>query len=155
MELLSLAAATGNVSYARTAETIVRNLNARHPGEGLLPIYVSLADAAAAGPVTVGAMADSYYEYLLKSFLLTGEGEWLAAFVEAYTSAMRHCSPPIVLMLEREGGEVEDEASEEEDEGGVEPVSMPVTRHPYSTTPPLSSTPSANSSASTPVPPTG
>ena len=57
--------------------------------------------------------------------------------------------------LEREGGEVEDEASEEGDEGGVEPVSMPVTRHPYSTTPPLSSTPSANSSASTPVPPTG
>jgi len=70
MELLSLAAATGNVSYARTAETIVRNLNARHPGEGLLPIYVSLADAAAAGPVTVGAMADSYYEYLLKTWLL-------------------------------------------------------------------------------------
>lgn len=26
----------------------------------------------------------------------------MTAFVEAYTSAMRHCSPPIVLMLERE-----------------------------------------------------
>jgi len=38
MELLSLAAATGNVSYARAAKTTVRNFNARHPGEGLLPI---------------------------------------------------------------------------------------------------------------------
>ena len=49
-----------------------------------------------------------------------------------------------------------DAAGEEELEEELElVVSMPVTRHPYSITPPLSSIPSASSSASTPVPPTG
>ena len=70
MELLALAAATGNASYATMAETVIQHVRDAHPAGGVLPIYISLTDASAFGPLTVGAMADSYYEYLLKVWLL-------------------------------------------------------------------------------------
>ena len=78
MELLALSAATGNASWAALGERVIEAVDAAHPpnrdGEnGLLPIYVSLNDASASGPVTIGAMADSYYEYLLKVWILKGK----------------------------------------------------------------------------------
>jgi mannosyl-oligosaccharide alpha-1,2-mannosidase len=75
LELLKLAEATGKKSYADAAERIVAELHARHPGEGLIPIYVRLDDAGAVGPLTMGGMSDSYYEYLLKAWLLKGKDE--------------------------------------------------------------------------------
>ena len=78
MELIALSAATGNASWAALGERVIEAVDAAHPahrdGEsGLLPIYVSLDDASASGTVTIGAMADSYYEYLLKVWILKGK----------------------------------------------------------------------------------
>jgi mannosyl-oligosaccharide alpha-1,2-mannosidase len=79
MELIALSVATGNASWAQLGERVIEAVDAAHPpsrenGEnGLLPIYVSLNDASASGPVTIGAMADSYYEYLLKVWILKGK----------------------------------------------------------------------------------
>jgi len=78
MELLALSAATGNASWAALGERVIEAVDLAHPagrdGEnGLLPIYVSMNDASASGPITIGAMADSYYEYLLKVWILKGK----------------------------------------------------------------------------------
>lgn len=80
MELLALSAATGNASWAELGERVIEAVDAAHPPErdgesGLLPIYVSLNDASASGTVTIGAMADSYYEYLLKVWILKGKAK--------------------------------------------------------------------------------
>jgi mannosyl-oligosaccharide alpha-1,2-mannosidase len=92
LELLKLADATGKRGYADAAERIIAELDAAHPGEGLIPIFVKLDDAAAGGPVTMGGMSDSYYEYLLKAWLLKGKDEahaglyrdmWVRAMDEA------------------------------------------------------------------------
>jgi mannosyl-oligosaccharide alpha-1,2-mannosidase len=78
MELLALSAATGNASWAALGERVIEAVDLAHPADrdgenGLLPIYVSLNDASASGPITIGAMADSYYEYLLKVWILKGK----------------------------------------------------------------------------------
>ena len=42
--------------------------------DGLAPIYVDIATATLHGQlITLGARGDSYYEYLLKQWLLTGK----------------------------------------------------------------------------------
>jgi Glycosyl hydrolase family 47 len=38
----------------------------------------------------IGAGADSYYEYLLKTYLIFGDEEYLAMFVDQYASVQRH-----------------------------------------------------------------
>jgi len=43
---------------------------------------------------SVGAGIDSYVEYLLKAFVHSGDGAFLAAFVPAYAAAMRHLNAP-------------------------------------------------------------
>ena len=80
MELIALSVATGNATWAQLGERVIEAVDLAHPstsnGEGengLLPIYVSLNDASASGPITIGAMADSYYEYLLKVWILKGK----------------------------------------------------------------------------------
>jgi len=89
LELLKLAEATGKRAYADAAERIVAELHARHPGAGLLPIYVRLEDAAASGPLTQGGMSDSYYEYLLKAWLLKGKsGRSAGLYRDMWVAAM-------------------------------------------------------------------
>ena len=106
LEFAALSRESGDARFELAASRAARALHSgRSPLTGLVGNTVDVDSGTFVRKDSgVGAGIDSYYEYLLKSFLLTGEGEWLAAFVEAYTSAMRHCSPPIVLMLEREGG---------------------------------------------------
>ena len=114
LELLKLSEATGKRSYADAAERIVAELHARHPGAGLLPIYVKLGDAAASGPVTQGGMSDSYYEYLLKAWLLKGKSErsasvyrdmWVAAMDDTLDRLVAtHPADGRVYVGERVGG---------------------------------------------------
>jgi hypothetical protein len=78
MELIALSVATGNATWAQLGERVIEAVDLAHPAgrdeeNGLLPIYVSLNDASASGPVTIGAMADSYYEYLLKVWVQKGK----------------------------------------------------------------------------------
>ncbi|KAJ1915865.1 hypothetical protein H4219_004087 [Mycoemilia scoparia] len=48
---------------------------ARTPIPGLIPINIDIRNGVAYGPFSFGAMGDSYYEYLLKHYLLTGKTE--------------------------------------------------------------------------------
>ena len=42
---------------------------------------------------SIGAGADSFYEYMLKSYLLFGDEEYLEMFAGLYVAAMRHLRP--------------------------------------------------------------
>ena len=49
-------------------------LGMRSRMQGLAPIYVDIASATLQGHlITLGARGDSYYEYLLKQWLLSGK----------------------------------------------------------------------------------
>lgn len=46
----------------------------------------------------VGAGIDSYYEYLLKSYVLLGDGRYLDRFTRHYNAVMKYISHPPLLM---------------------------------------------------------
>lgn len=46
----------------------------------------------------VGAGIDSYYEYLLKSYVLLGDGRYLDRFTRHYTAVMKYISHPPLLI---------------------------------------------------------
>ena len=82
---------TGNKEFARKTERVFEIMNEIKPKNGLYPYYMlnnisslenattlrdgSTAPAFAGGPVTFGAMADSFYEYMLKIWLQGGKTE--------------------------------------------------------------------------------
>ncbi|DBB01907.1 TPA: hypothetical protein ACH3X1_000502 [Trebouxia sp. C0004] len=72
VEFYALSQRTGNATYAEAAENIYRWLNEKFPGQGLLPTRLNRNRGTFTNmkTYTVGAMADSYYEYLLKMWLL-------------------------------------------------------------------------------------
>lgn len=89
IEYIKLSAYTGNATYARLAEGAVALMHHLHPDKGLLPSLVSPEDGSLVSDhITFGAMGDSYYEYLLKVWLLKGRSDdmyrdmWVAAMDE-------------------------------------------------------------------------
>ncbi|KAA6419670.1 MAG: mannosyl-oligosaccharide 1 [Trebouxia sp. A1-2] len=96
VEFYALSQRTGNASYAEAAETIYRWLNERFPGQGLLPTRLNRNRGTFTNmkTYTMGAMADSYYEYLLKMWLLKGQKDdmyrsmWESSMDEMMTKLM-------------------------------------------------------------------
>eukprot|EP00004_Rigifila_ramosa_P014930 TRINITY_DN3437_c0_g1_i2.p1 TRINITY_DN3437_c0_g1~~TRINITY_DN3437_c0_g1_i2.p1 ORF type:complete len:620 (-),score=132.66 TRINITY_DN3437_c0_g1_i2:17-1600(-) len=66
LEFRALSRHTQNPSYAQRAERAMDVLDAHAPSDGLLPIYVNPSSGALSGKVTLGAMGDSFFEYLIK-----------------------------------------------------------------------------------------
>lgn len=79
---------TGDQEYARKANAIFRYLRNTFPNQGLLPNdmpHSGESAPTALGDHTLGGRADSYYEYLLKMWVLGGcqSEEWRAAWEAA------------------------------------------------------------------------
>ncbi|CAK0786405.1 hypothetical protein CVIRNUC_009618 [Coccomyxa viridis] len=72
VEWHALAARTGNASYAVTADHVVHLLQQRHPKQAFLPVWFNMFTATTnpGNTFCLGGMSDSYYEYLLKVWLL-------------------------------------------------------------------------------------
>ena len=88
VELLHLAAATRNASYATYAHATMRNLARVAPRDGLFPIYMDPATGGFKNAVvTLGARGDSAYEYLLKSWVLMGGWEAEARLAKVLAAA--------------------------------------------------------------------
>jgi hypothetical protein len=79
VEFRYLSDKTGNETYAKTVEALIEMMNSVSPINGLYPIFVSKdlkRDVVLlGGPVTFGAMGDSFYEYTLKVWLQGGKTE--------------------------------------------------------------------------------
>ena len=88
MEMKTLSYHTGNPVYDQKAMAIINVIRRHMPPDGLTPTYMDPRTAKwTTDHVTLGALGDSYYEYLLKSWLLTGQTE--DHYKEMYSQAAR------------------------------------------------------------------
>ena len=92
LEFTYLAYHLGKPELALKANQVVRRLDAlRKPAEGLYPLYVTTEDQGSfrGGQVSLGALGDSFYEYLVKMWLLAGRRPQAAGFRRMYDEAAR------------------------------------------------------------------
>lgn len=72
---------TGNVKYKKAIDSIYNTLKRVQTQDGLLPTFMNpVTGEAAHGDLSMGAMADSYYEYLLKMWIQTGKKDEVGTF---------------------------------------------------------------------------
>ncbi|GMS91606.1 hypothetical protein PENTCL1PPCAC_13781, partial [Pristionchus entomophagus] len=92
LEFSLLSRLTGDPIYASLARRINRILwKMRNEQTGLLGNVVDIQSGSWTGYVSgLGAGLDSFYEYLLKAFIMFGEEEDLSMFNEAYAAIQSH-----------------------------------------------------------------
>eukprot|EP01096_Ripella_sp_DP13-Kostka_P004995 TRINITY_DN1758_c0_g2_i2.p1 TRINITY_DN1758_c0_g2~~TRINITY_DN1758_c0_g2_i2.p1 ORF type:complete len:677 (+),score=226.34 TRINITY_DN1758_c0_g2_i2:42-2072(+) len=75
MEFLYLAYHTKNSTFAEKPMAVFKKLREMMPDDGLYPVYFDQGEGRKnnGGHMTLGAMADSFYEYELKLWLLTNK----------------------------------------------------------------------------------
>ena len=96
LEFAALSALTGNDTYRSVAQAAATAVSAAaSPTTGLVGNTLHVDTGAwTRRDSGVGAGIDSYVEYLLKSFLLTGDEASLTSFVAIYAAIMRYLAPP-------------------------------------------------------------
>mmetsp|Transcript_71341 Transcript_71341/g.125575 ORF Transcript_71341/g.125575 Transcript_71341/m.125575 type:complete len:792 (-) Transcript_71341:54-2429(-) len=95
MEMKTLSYHTGNPVYDKKAMNIINVIRRHMPPDGLTPTYMDPRTAKwTTDHVTLGALGDSYYEYLLKSWLLTGQTE--DQYKDMYTQAARGITKKLI-----------------------------------------------------------
>ena len=76
LEFRYLAAKTGDSSFAEKANQVFVRMAALKPPNGLYPIFVNTASGQLSSrKITFGALGDSFYEYLLKTWIQGGKTE--------------------------------------------------------------------------------
>lgn len=93
MEYRYLAHLTGRPEYVKHADFITEFLRQREENDGLFPLTYSLINGEGQGTVySVGARADSAYEYLLKQWLMTGrtEPKFLDMYMRSADAIIEH-----------------------------------------------------------------
>lgn len=74
MELYRLSRLTGKQDYTRAAEASIAFLHDAYPRQGVMPLFISPETGRfTSRKASLGALGDSYYEYLLKTWLLKGK----------------------------------------------------------------------------------
>jgi len=112
LEWTYLAAATNNSAYAKTVLRTYEALRKVQPGDKLFPVFVNPDNGHfTTGQITIGALADSFYEYIVKYWLVTDKsetqiGKW---YFEIAESILQHLGTPIAnsdqyVLYERNGG---------------------------------------------------
>eukprot|EP00128_Syssomonas_multiformis_P004642 Colp12_sorted_trinity150504_noHs@26008 len=89
LEFKYLSRITKNAKYHEVVDNVMKHVTSTTTfPRGLLPIYISPVTGQFSGnTITLGARGDSYYEYLLKQWLLSGKKE--KAYLQAYEEAVR------------------------------------------------------------------
>lgn len=82
---------TNNPVYEQVTKNAVRGLWARRSKLDLVGAHINVFTGEwTQKDAGIGTSIDSFYEYLLKAFLLFGDEEYLFMFQEAYGAAMRY-----------------------------------------------------------------
>ncbi|KAI1079997.1 glycoside hydrolase family 47 protein [Whalleya microplaca] len=93
LEMKYLSYLTGNETYWRKAERIMKVLDDNAAQDGLLPIFVHPETGKfTTSEIRLGSRGDSYYEYLIKQYLQTGGQEpvYLEMWEEALDGIRKH-----------------------------------------------------------------
>ncbi|KAK6535934.1 mannosyl-oligosaccharide alpha-1,2-mannosidase [Arthrobotrys megalospora] len=86
LEMKYLSKLMGEQVYWQRAEKAIKVIDDNHPTDGLVPIFIYATTGKFRGrEIRLGSRGDSYYEYLLKQHLQTGE----EIYAEMYHEAMR------------------------------------------------------------------
>mmetsp|Transcript_23810 Transcript_23810/g.66056 ORF Transcript_23810/g.66056 Transcript_23810/m.66056 type:complete len:630 (+) Transcript_23810:124-2013(+) len=114
MEFFMLSAKTGKSVYRNKAEAPISLLHQRYPEKGLMPIYINPHTGQfGTEQVSFGALGDSYYEYLLKVWILFGKNDemframWVKAMDEMLERLIHKTTPSgftYIAELSRSGG---------------------------------------------------
>ncbi|CRG87969.1 mannosyl-oligosaccharide alpha-1,2-mannosidase [Talaromyces islandicus] len=76
LEFKYLAKLTGEAEYWQTVEKVMKVVDDKQQEDGLLPIFLYADTGEFRGNnIRLGSRGDSYYEYLIKQYLQTSEGE--------------------------------------------------------------------------------
>lgn len=76
LEMKYLSHLTGDMKFWNAAEKIMDILEQNETVDGLAPVLIDMTTGKfASKEISLGSMGDSYYEYLLKQWLLTGQTE--------------------------------------------------------------------------------
>jgi len=91
LEMKYLAHLTGKEIYWRKAERVMKVLDDNGMQDGLLPIFVH-ADTGkfTSSEIRSGSRGDSYYEYLIKQYLQTGEAIYLDMWTQTLHGIQKH-----------------------------------------------------------------
>ena len=92
LELKYLSKHTGDRRFSQHAQKIMEILDEQPKiFEGLYPSYVNTENGRFNGDhITLGALGDSFYEYLLKQFLLTGDEKFHRMYREFVRGLKKH-----------------------------------------------------------------
>eukprot|EP00930_Biecheleria_cincta_P082395 TRINITY_DN72130_c0_g1_i1.p1 TRINITY_DN72130_c0_g1~~TRINITY_DN72130_c0_g1_i1.p1 ORF type:complete len:854 (+),score=117.54 TRINITY_DN72130_c0_g1_i1:161-2722(+) len=92
LEFGTLAQMTGNMTYFELAKHALKGVWARRsPVSGLVGNTLDTGSGQWLRHESgIGAGIDSFYEYLLKSYLLFGDDDFLSMFAQTYAAAMAH-----------------------------------------------------------------
>jgi mannosidase alpha-like ER degradation enhancer 1 len=92
VEFTLLSRLIGDPTYENLARRAIRALwDRRHPSTGLVGNVINIQSGQWTGRMSgLGAGIDSFYEYLLKSYILFGEKEDLEMFTQMYASVMKY-----------------------------------------------------------------
>ncbi|RZB55448.1 Mannosyl-oligosaccharide 1,2-alpha-mannosidase MNS1 [Glycine soja] len=90
LEFIALSQRTNDPKYKEKAEKVIKELYRTFPEDGLLPIYINpLTGTKSSGAITFGAMGDSFYEYLLKAWILGNKTEVVTFYREMWEKSMK------------------------------------------------------------------
>lgn len=85
LEFKYLASLTGEQLYWEKVEKAMKAVDMAHPDAGLAPIYIDpIKGKFKSSVIRLGSRGDSYYEYLLKQYLQTGEEVYLEMYKESF-----------------------------------------------------------------------
>ncbi|KAL4808533.1 glycoside hydrolase [Aspergillus unguis] len=110
LEFKYLAKLTGEAEYWRTVEKVMQVVDAHQSRDGLIPIYIYPETGEfRSESVRLGSRGDSYYEYLLKQYLQTGEEIYKDMWDEALLGIRKHLvtyskNARLTLVGERQAG---------------------------------------------------
>ncbi|CAF1213904.1 unnamed protein product, partial [Didymodactylos carnosus] len=100
LEMRDLSRCTGDKKYETAADRSSNVLHGESKKDGLVPIFISpLTGHFSGGVVSFGARGDSYYEYLLKQWLQTGQTkqmfweDWIECIGGVQKHLWRHSYP--------------------------------------------------------------
>ncbi|EHY51897.1 mannosyl-oligosaccharide alpha-1,2-mannosidase [Exophiala dermatitidis] len=112
LEMKYLSKITGEPVYWQQAEKVMEAIDAQHPQDGLVPIFIYPSTGQFRGEnIRLGSRGDSYYEYLIKQYLQTGgvENVYLDMWEEALAGVKKHLvtyskHASLTILAERQNG---------------------------------------------------
>ncbi|KAF3911147.1 hypothetical protein AA313_de0208159 [Arthrobotrys entomopaga] len=91
LEMKYLSKLMGEQVYWQKAEKAIQVMDENHPKDGLVPIFIYATTGKFRGTeIRLGSRGDSYYEYLLKQHLQTGEPLYAEMYQESMAGIKKH-----------------------------------------------------------------